>query len=164
MLEPYYECMWDESIKRAFVHQIDIIKISFKMEVKVVVFGDGFEILDEFYLEFFILQKNIRQKIIMVIKLFFLFLKAFDPQNVHNMFVIMLDPYFKILQVVKNYVARGEVICFAFEYDGKITIPLLMTCFDRLNPISEACAIIFDVHVFQFEEENNMFGVGTSKE
>jgi hypothetical protein len=33
------------------------------MEVKVVVFGDGFEILDEFYLEFLILQKNIWQKI-----------------------------------------------------------------------------------------------------
>jgi len=156
--------MWDESIKRAFVHQIDIIKISFKMEVKVVVFGDGFEIFDEFYLEFLILQKNIQQKIIKVIKLFFLFLKAFDSQDVHNMFVITLDPYFKILQVVKNYVAHGEVICFAFEYDGKIMIPLLMIFFDQLNPISQACAIIFDVHVFQFEEKNNTFGVGTSKE
>jgi hypothetical protein len=51
--------MWDESIKRTLVHQIDIINISLKIEVKVVVFGDGFEILDEFYLEFLILQKNI---------------------------------------------------------------------------------------------------------
>ncbi len=59
MLEPYYECMWDESIKRTLVHQIDIINISLKIEVKVVVFGDGFAILDEFYLEFLILQKNI---------------------------------------------------------------------------------------------------------
>jgi len=99
-----------------------------------------------------------------VIKFFFFFLKTFDPQNVHNMFVIMLDPYFKSLQVVKNYVAHGEIICFAFEYDGKITIPLLMTCFDRLNPISQACTIIVDVHVFQFEKENNMFGDKTSKE
>ncbi len=99
-----------------------------------------------------------------MIKLFFFFLKTFDPQNVHNMFVITLDPYFKSLQVVKNYVVHGEVICFAFEYDGKITVPLLMTCFDRLNPISQACTIIVDVHVFQFEKENNMFGDKTSKE
>ncbi len=128
------------------------------MEVKVVVLGDGFEILDEFDSKFLILQKNIWQKIIKVIKLFFLFLKAFDPQNVHNMFVIMLDPYVKSLQDVKNYVAHGEVICFSFEYDGKIMIPLLITCFDWLTPISQACAIItpisqacaiiVDVHVF----------------
>jgi hypothetical protein len=57
--------------------------------------------------------------------------------------------------------AHGEVICFVFKYDGKIMIPLLMTCFVRLNPISQACAIIVDVHVFQFEEKNNMFGVRT---
>ncbi len=86
-----------------------------------------------------------------MIKLFFLFSKTFDPQNVHNMFVITLDSYVKSLQVVKNYVAHGEVIFFAFEYNGKITIPLFMTCFDQLNPISQACAIIVDVHVFQFE-------------
>jgi hypothetical protein len=55
-------------------------------------------------------------------------------------------------------VAHGEVICFSFEYDGKIMIPLLITCFDWLTPISQACAIItpisqacaiiVDVHVF----------------
>jgi hypothetical protein len=33
-----------------------------------------------------------RQKVIKVIKPFFLFLKTFDPQNVHNMLAIMLDP------------------------------------------------------------------------
>jgi len=134
------------------------------MEVKVVVFGDGFEIFDEFYLEFLILQKNIQQKIIKVIKLFFLFLKAFDSQDVHNMFVITLDPYFKILQVVKNYVAHGEVICFAFEYDGKIMIPLLMIFFDQLNLISQACAIFLMSMFFNLKKKNNTFGVGTSKE
>jgi hypothetical protein len=50
--------MWDESIKRVLVHQFAIINISFKIEVKVVVLGDGFEILDEFDLKFFILQKK----------------------------------------------------------------------------------------------------------
>ncbi len=37
-------------------------------------------------LELFILEKNMRQKIIKVIRPFFLFLTTFDPQNVHNMF------------------------------------------------------------------------------
>jgi hypothetical protein len=37
-----------------------------------------------------------------------------------------------------------EAICVAFEYDVKTMIPLLMTCFDSFNPISQACAIVVD--------------------
>jgi len=44
-------------------------------------------------------------------------------------------------------------------------IPLLMACFDRLNPTFQTCAIVNDVPNFQFEKEKgNMFGVGTSME
>jgi hypothetical protein len=70
------------------------------------------------------------QEVIKVIKQFLLCLKIFDPQNVHNMIPIMLDPCFKSLQVVENYVGHGKVIHFAFKYDAKTMIPLLMICFD----------------------------------
>jgi len=62
-----------------------------------------------------------------VIKPFLLILKTFDSQNVHNIFAIMLDPHFRFLWVVENYVGFGETIRLAFEYDAKIVIPFLMT-------------------------------------
>jgi hypothetical protein len=65
-----------------------------------------------------------------VIKHILLFLQAFDSQNVHNIFAIMFDPHFKSLQFMGNYERCGEAICFAFEYDAKVVIPLLMICFD----------------------------------
>ncbi len=71
----------------------------------------------------------------------FLFLKTFDPHNVHN----MLDPHFKYLSIIENYVGHGATICFAYEYDAKVVIPLLMTCFDQLNLISQACATVIDL-------------------
>jgi len=51
------------------------------------------------------------------------------------MFAIMLDPWFKHLHVVENYVGQRNVIYLAFEYDVKAVIPLLMICFHQLNPI-----------------------------
>jgi hypothetical protein len=101
------------------------------MEAKAMGLGDGFKILDEFHLELLIIRKNMWQEIIKVIKQFLLCLKIFDPQNVHNMIAIMLDPCFKSLQVVENYVGHGKIIHLAFKYDIKTMIPLLMTSFDQ---------------------------------
>jgi hypothetical protein len=42
-------------------------------------------------------------------------------------------------------VGHGATIHFAFEYDAKVMIPLLMACFDQLNPTSQTCATIIDV-------------------
>ncbi len=88
-----------------------------------------------------------------MIRPFFLFLKTFDPHNVHNMVAIMLDPRFKSLRIVENYVSRGGLIfCLAPEYDAKAVIPLLMVCFDLLNLISLSCATTIDVPNSQFEK------------
>ncbi len=54
-------------------------------------------------------------------------------------------------------------ICFAFEYDAKVVIPQFITCFDQLNPISQACITIINVPNFQFEE-GNTFSVEASME
>jgi len=45
----------------------------------------------------------------------------------------------------RNYVGHGATICFAFEYDAKVMIPLLMACFDQLDLISQACATVIDL-------------------
>ncbi len=84
------------------------------MEAKVVGLGDGFEILAEFDLELLTLQKNVRQEIIKVIRPYLFFFNIFDPHNVHNMLAIMLDPHFKSLWIVENYVGCGVTIHFVF--------------------------------------------------
>ncbi len=53
----------------------------------------------------------------------------------------------------------------AIEYDAKIVIPLLMVCFEWLNPIAisaSTVATIVNVVVEEFEE--NMFGAEASIE
>ncbi len=61
------------------------------------------------------------------------------------MLAIMLDPHFKYLWIIENYVGHGATICFGFEYDAKVVIPLLMAYFDQLNLTSQACATVIDV-------------------
>jgi hypothetical protein len=70
---------------------------------------------------------------------------------------------FQSLRAVENYLGCGEAICVAFEYDVKVAILLLMTCFGQFNPISQACATKSDVPNSRFEE-CNMFGVKASME
>jgi len=50
----------------------------------------------------------------------------------------MLDPYYKSLWVVENYVGNGNEICLTLEYDMKVVIPFLMTNFERLNIFVQA--------------------------
>jgi hypothetical protein len=42
------------------------------------------------------------------------------------MFAIMLDPWFKSLQVVEVLVGHGNAIRFAFKYDLKVMIPFFI--------------------------------------
>jgi len=49
------------------------------------------------------------------------------------MMVIILDPHFKLLHVVKNLVGHGIAIWLVFKYDVKVVIPLLMISFNWLN-------------------------------
>jgi hypothetical protein len=92
-------------------------------------------------------------------------LKTFDGGNVHNMMAIMLDPHFKSLHIVDDLLGHGNAIRLAIEYDAKIVIPLLMVCFEWLNPIAisaSTVATIVNVVVEEFEE--NMFGAEASIE
>jgi hypothetical protein len=44
------------------------------------------------------------------------------------MLAIMLDPRFKSLRLVENYVGCGATIHFVSKCDAKAVIPLLMAC------------------------------------
>jgi hypothetical protein len=105
------------------------------------------------------------QKVVKVIKPFLQFMMAFDSHQVHNMLTLILDPYYKSLQIVENYVGFGNTIYFAFKYDLKEIIPLLMTIFERLN-LSIQVKVVASINglLVEEEEETNMFGVGASME
>jgi hypothetical protein len=61
---------------------------------------------------------------------FFVFLlKAYDSNQVYNMFSIILDHQFKHLCVIKNYVGRMNTIHFIVKYDLKVIIALFMNFF-----------------------------------
>jgi hypothetical protein len=67
--------------------------------------------LDAFDVELIIFHNNMRAEIVKVIKPFLQFLQAYDSKQVHNMLALMLDPRFKSLKVVENYVGCGACIC-----------------------------------------------------
>jgi len=77
------------------------------------------------------------------------------------MLVIMLDLWFKSLQVVENLVGRGNAIWLIYEFDLKAMIPLLMVCFETLNPIAKVCT---STSHHDLEEKGNMFKAGASFE
>jgi hypothetical protein len=77
-----------------------------------------------------------------VLKLILQFLFVFYSNQVHNMLAIMSDPQFKSLLVVKILVGLGNVIQLAFEDDLKPMIPLLMVCFEILNPTTKLAHIL----------------------
>jgi hypothetical protein len=57
------------------------------------------------------------------------------------MMVIILDPCFKLLHVVKNLVGHGIATWLVFKYDVKVVIPFLMMCFDWLNLTANAYVV-----------------------
>lgn len=104
------------------------------------------EVLSEFDSEL-LLQHDMQQEVVKVVKPFITFLKSYDANQVHNMLVIMLDLQFKHLHVVKNYVNQGNAIRFAYEYDTML-IPHHIICFHQLNPIIQGCnvnAMLMDI-------------------
>jgi hypothetical protein len=81
------------------------------------------------------------------------------------MLALMLDPMFKSLKVVENYVGCGACICIVAKYDANTIIPLLMTMFEVLNLIVQACVVeVGSIAGFgdSIGNDNNIFNVGAS--
>ncbi len=90
-----------------------VINLIIAMKFQLDPFVDGSETYDQFDVEFQILNKNMWQKVMKVIRPILQFLRTFDSCQVHNMLALMVEPYYKSLWVVENYVGRGNVICLA---------------------------------------------------
>jgi hypothetical protein len=71
-----------------------------------------------------------------VLKLFLAFTFSFQPYNAHNMLVLILDPHFKSLQIIWDYVGVKVAMQIVIEYDHKVLILLLLTIYKKLTLIA----------------------------
>ncbi len=74
----------------------------------------------------------------------------------------MLDPHFKALHIVESLVGYENAIKLASKYDAKVVIPLLMVCFQQLNP--NIVATTTTTNDARLGLKENMFGIGVSIE
>jgi hypothetical protein len=135
------------------------ITIIMEMEAQLLELSIGLEISYLFETKIFLLHRNMRLEVIKVIKPFLEFMRSFDVRQAHNMTAIMLDPCFKALRIMANLVRRRNAIRLAFEYDVKVVVPLLMVCFDWLNPIAST-SVIVAIDATGSKLEENMFRLG----
>jgi hypothetical protein len=68
---------------------------------------------------------------IILLKPFLAFAFSLQLQSAHNMLVLMLDPCFKNLQLIRNYVELEVVMEIVVEYDRTILMPLLLTVYNN---------------------------------
>jgi len=80
------------------------------LEIKVGQATNVFDVSNVINVKLIIFQNNMHAKVVKVIKPFLQFLQAYDSHQVHNMLALMLDPRFKSLKVVENYVGCGACI------------------------------------------------------
>jgi len=65
---------------------------------------------------------------------FLAFTSSHNISKVHNMLALILDLWFKSLNVVKTFVGWAKMIQIMVEYDNKTLLPLLVASFHFLNP------------------------------
>ena len=72
-----------------------------------------------------------------VIKPCFAFAVGFTREKTHNMLLSMLDPRYKRLQVIIDYVGHEKAMHIEVEYDQLVMMPLLVKVSRLLNPSLE---------------------------
>jgi hypothetical protein len=88
--------------------------------------------------EFKILKICMQQQIIIILKPFFSFMLGFQPHKAHNMLAHMLDPRYKGLKLVINYVGKEQIFQITRKYDKHVLFLLLICTYKVLNP-SDTC-------------------------
>jgi hypothetical protein len=88
--------------------------------------------------EFKILKVRMQNQVIIVLKPFFSFMFGFQPRKAHNMLALMLDPRYKGLRLVINYIGKEWAFQIEGKYDKQVLFLLLVCAYKVLNP-SDTC-------------------------
>jgi hypothetical protein len=70
------------------------------------------------------LGANMQEQVVHVLRPFLDFMDCFKLSKVHNMVVIMLDPWFKNLSLVGDYVGHFSAIAITTAYDRKFLLSI----------------------------------------
>jgi hypothetical protein len=92
----------------------------------------------EFDSELEILYGHMARQVANVLRLFLSFARKVKEGSTHNMICLMLDPRFKGLEVIVDYVGCEVAKQVVDEYDHKILVPLLTKAAQILSPAAIA--------------------------
>jgi hypothetical protein len=73
------------------------------------------------------LGANMQEQVALVLRPFLDFMDCFKFSKAHNMVGLMLDPQFKDLSLVGDYVGHSSVMGIVVAYDGNFFLPTLKT-------------------------------------
>lgn len=88
----------------------------------------------DFDSELEILYGRMAGQVALVLRPFLAFAHKYDEGQAHNMLALMLDPRFKGLEVLQNYVGREVAKKVVDEYDTKVLVPMLIKVAAVLSP------------------------------
>jgi len=72
-------------------------------------------------------------EIINVLCHFLSFAKSFSRERAHNMVVLMLDPHFKGMDCIMDYIGNNQAAILMQQYDELVVMPLLKVLMRFLN-------------------------------
>ncbi len=75
------------------------------------------------------LVANMQGQVITILKPFLNFMFSFKPTKGHNMVTFMLNPSFKDLSLVLDYVGHSSLIKITNAYDKEFLLPTLKTLY-----------------------------------
>ncbi len=106
------------------------------------------------------LNVNMQRQVTIVLRPFLDFMYSFNPSKAHNMVILMLDPQFKDLSLMVDYVGHFSTIKIAIAYDIKFFLPTLKTLYQKHHGQSNNSSIMQN----NVRNPNVVFKVGLSKE
>jgi hypothetical protein len=84
---------------------------------------------------------------------------SFKPTKPHNMVALMLDPQFKDLSLVVDYVGHSFAIEIVVAYHKEFLLPTLKTLYQKYHGQSSTPSIVVQELMY-----NLVFGVGVYEE
>jgi hypothetical protein len=90
--------------------------------------------IQDFDGELQILQQCTQKQRVQVLDHFFSFMFSFQPHKTHNMLAMMLNPCYKNLGLMIQYVDNERALHIVDEYDRQVLFQLLVWAYKFLNP------------------------------
>ncbi|KAG0556897.1 hypothetical protein KC19_11G087000 [Ceratodon purpureus] len=111
-----------------------------------------------------VLQSRMMSEVINALAPFLSFTVSYSAKHAHNMLALMLDPRYKGLSLVKDYVGRERALQVVAETDANALLPSLVTVFKQLNPSSIENAPALSPSSKDSVDDNSLFGSTASND